>query len=215
MERRTALKLIALGAVTTTCGTSKRLLSATGETLVTCPDPTLGSVTGETGSISGVTLDFVDAAAIKEGVAFQWQWYPLLSTKPNAGAHYRAAQTVQNEKWLLLILVGGHEDVSNTTDVPPPSLGTYTINTPWHEGTSGQPDYRVYKVVPNYISHSSNCKQTSKSPTSGSITYTQFDTVAIAGSYDLYFGTDHITGTFTAPQLEICDPRPSKTCIAG
>jgi hypothetical protein len=35
--------------------------------------------------------------------------------------------------------------------------------------------------------------------TGGTITFTQMDATSYAGSYDLYFGTDHMTGSFLAP----------------
>jgi hypothetical protein len=35
--------------------------------------------------------------------------------------------------------------------------------------------------------------------TSGTVTFTAMTSSTYDGSYDVYFGTDHVTGSFTAP----------------
>jgi hypothetical protein len=176
---------------------------------VTCPDPTPGSVTNQTGAINGTALtDLVDAYGQKQGVPFQWQYWATLSTKPGACAHYRANETVKGERWLILVQVGAHEDFSTPV---PPATGTFTIGqrTP----ASGSP---YYVCTASYASHSAtNCNQTAEDATGGTITYTTATDTLLEGSYALDFESDHVTGDFSAPYCLLCVARPTKkTCVA-
>jgi hypothetical protein len=63
---------------------------------------------------------------------------------------------------------------------------------------------RTY-AVPNeidveYWQYDATCTNiASTAGTSGSVTVTKADACSVAGTFDVTFGTDHITGTFTAP----------------
>jgi hypothetical protein len=178
---------------------------------LTCPDPTPGSVTDPTGAINGTALaDLTDAYAQKQGVSFQWQYWVGLSTKPGVCAHYRANQTVEQERWLLITLIGSRDPMDYGTCPYPVVPVTLTVGQATHDGGN------LYTVNVNYASHNGRCAQSSEDATDGTVTFTTVSDTLLEGSYALDFGADHVEGTFSAPYCVLCTTRPTKkTCVAS
>lgn len=171
-----------------------------------CPDPVSGSVTNETGPLTGL----VDAYSKEEGVPFHHYIYATLTNKPSACAHFRANQIVSGEVYLLLTQIAWNPD--NMTAAP------WTTAMPLQVGQEAVGgDGTHYTLTVRWATHTSRCKPVWKDATSGTVTYTQADSsVGVAGSYDVWFGSEHLTGDFTAPICVQCVPRPtSMTCLTA
>lgn len=184
---------------------------------MTCPTPTAGTVTGQAG-LTGL----VDAYGQKQGAAFQWQYWAALSTKTGACAHYRANQTVTNEKWLLVTLLGSRDPMDNgTCPLPAVPADPGYLEVPF--GPNGSPDAwhdtagNMYLGRATYAVHSSNCRQTANDLTgAGWVRYTALTDTLMEGSYSLPFAAGVFTGSFSAPYCVLCDPRPAKVaCVAA
>lgn len=179
---------------------------------MTCPDPILGDVTGETG-----LTPLVDATALDRGAAahpYQWQYPALLTDKTGACAHYRANQIVQGEKWLTITLVGSRSPMDFQTCPLPLAPLTLTIGQSYLDGQGN-----LYTVAAHYAPHNGNCKeQGGGDATAGTVTYTTLTDSEVSGSYDLTFAAGHFTGTFIAPACPTagCPPRPSRSsCVTS
>jgi hypothetical protein len=178
-------------------------------TAATCPT-TPGTVTGETGAVGGVTYDYVDAMLNDDGATWQHQYTTVLTTKPMACQHYQNNQIVMNEMYLIPNTIVWNPD--NTTAAPG-EPGTYQIGVE-KIGSDGKTHfYAQAQTQP----HSKTCGLgKSLTATSGTITYTTMSSTLAEGSYDLYFGTEHVTGTFSAPKCLLCSARPSRTtCLTA
>lgn len=172
-----------------------------------CPAPVAGSVTGETGSIKRVPLtDLVDGYSGVSGVNWQHQLFSNLSSKPEACSHYRNNQVVANEKWLILVQVAARDDMQDA----PFATGTYEIGV----GTTDASG-TLRTASATYAPKGRSCASGGElSASSGSITYTTVTDTSVEGTYDLWFGSDHVTGTFSAPHCTLCSPRPNtQTCL--
>lgn len=174
---------------------------------MTCPDPIPGSVTNETGALTGL----VDAYSDESGAPFQHQLYATLTNKPNACTHYRQNQIVANEAWLIITQIAWNPDNSTAA----PWSGAMTINVGGDQ--IGSDGITHYTCTAAWAPHSSRCKVNGqKEASSGSVAYTQADTTIVAGHYDLWFGADHLTGDFIAPKCALCPPRPTTmTCLSA
>lgn len=172
-----------------------------------CPAPVLGSVTGETGSIKGAPLtDLVDAYHNVDPPNIQRQLFANLSSKAEVCKRYRANQVVANEKWLLLVQIAARDDGQNAEF----ATGTYQIGI-------GETDAggTLRTASATYAPKGRNCASGGEqSATSGSITYATVTEALVEGSYNLFFGKDRVTGSFSAPRCSLCAPRPTKqTCL--
>ena len=172
-----------------------------------CPAPVAGSVTGETGSIKRVALtDLVDAYSGVSGVSWQHQLFSSLSSKPQACSHFRNNQVVANEKWLVLTQVAARDDMQDA----PFATGTYQIGI----GTTDETG-TLRTATAMYAPKGRSCASGGElNASAGSITYTTVTSTLVEGTYDLWFGSDHVTGTFSAPHCTLCAPRPdTQTCL--
>lgn len=171
-----------------------------------CPDPIAGSITNETGPLTGL----VDAYSKEEGVPFHHYFYAILTNKPGACAHFRSNQIVASEAQLLITQIAWNPD--NSTPAP------WTTAMPLDlEQEAVGADGTHYTLQARWATHTTRCKATWRDATSGTVSYTQADSsVGVAGHYDLWFGSDHLTGDFVAPVCVQCVPRPtSVTCVSS
>jgi hypothetical protein len=169
--------------------------SIKGQTLTGLVDAYTGNWGGLNGSNSATTTQVGTARA-------QWQHAVLLSDHTGAcGREGSGGGYAGNEVTVRLTMIG----FADLTSPPatPGSIGTipstpltFTANV-WQPplGTAGE--HRV--ITPYYMKTRSSGRATRDTPaTGGTIAFTRMDAAAYAGSYDLYFGTDHITGSFVA-----------------
>jgi hypothetical protein len=170
-----------------------------------CPY-TLGTSTNETGSYRGETFNFNDAYTFDSGVPFQYQRASVLSTQSLACEHYRGNQVIKGEDWLILNHISWNPD--NMTPAPT-EPGTYTIGAD-QIGTDGI----THHTQAVSIAVRKQCSPQQKDASSGTVTYTQIDTTGATGHYDVWFGSDHLTGDFYAPFCNLCQQRPTnQTCL--
>lgn len=164
-----------------------------------------GSVTNPTGSVKGHSLTgLVDAytgnyAGSAQTTPPQWQHAVLLSdhtgacSREGSGGSYAASELT-----VRLTMTGYRDTPGQLPPVEPPAVDlplTYTANT-WLVTSDG-----VNRVCNPYFMQARNNGGAGSdvSATGGTVTLTQADQTGYAGSYDLYFGSDHITGSFSAP----------------
>jgi hypothetical protein len=173
----------------------------------------MGSVTNPAGSVSGHSLTgLVDAYAGNYGGSAlalppQWQHVVLLSDKTGAcsregsGGSYAASELT-----LRFTFVGTWNNNGQLPPIPPPAAdlplvfdatGTTLVTS---DGVTRQ-------VIARFMQASSGGKAGRDITCTGpsSITITRADDMVAdgahqyEGSYDLHFGTDHVTGSFVAP----------------
>ena len=175
--------------------------------LVPCPDPTPGSVTNPRGWVGRTPLtDLVDAYSQVDGVDWQHQLYSVLTSKPDACAHYRQNQVVADENWLVIVQIAYRSDLQPA----PFATGSYEIGV----GVT-DPDGTLRTVAATYQPHGSNCSEGGqRTATGGTVTYTTVTDTLIEGSYNLQFRSSAVQGAFSAPMCLLCAPRPtSRTCL--
>lgn len=193
---------------------------------MTCPSVIAGSVVNQSGSVNGWSSAYIDACGDRQGVVetpganSQFQYPIILSDVAGVGTRYQQNKIVKGEHWLLLGLAAGRFD---SNPLPFPAPGTKNIGVSWDDGFGNH-----YEWVVTYVAKSSkNCNASEETATSGTITLTNMNTALVEGSYDLYFGSDHVTGTFSAPRAAIagamipedftgCPTRPSnQSCVSA
>lgn len=174
---------------------------------MTCPDPTIGSVTNQ----AGVLATLVDAYSDESGVTFQHQLWATLTNKLSVCAHYRANQIVANEVYLIIVQLAWNPDNATAAPWSGPTMLNVGQNVVGSDGVTH------YTLSATWATHTNRCKTNGqRDATSGHVDYTQADSTGVAGHYDLWFGTDHLTGDFVAPKCVLCVPRPgSVTCLSG
>lgn len=196
---------------------------------MTCSSPVAGSVTNPTGSVNGTSLtDLTDAYTERSGytvspgpgIMAQWQQWVELSNHTDQCGRYRTNKRYAGEKTLRLVVTGWKAypddapaevptaDLPLTIQVQPGGGSGNVVVT--SDGVSRQ--LRAYQM-----NATSRCQPGSDTEaSSGSVTFTAWDATTVDGSYDLYFGTSNVTGTFTAPWCSTvdCTARPSKaSCV--
>jgi hypothetical protein len=171
-----------------------------------------GSVSNPTGSVKGISLTgLCDAYTGNYGGSAlttppQWQHAVLLSgttgacSREGSGGSYAA-----NELTVRFTMIGYRNSPAGVLPpVQPPSGdlpltfqgdGTWLVTT---DGVSRQLKAYFMKAKSNGAASGDTAA------TSGTVTFTTMDaagsgTSNYEGSYDLYFSTDHITGSFVAP----------------
>lgn len=166
-----------------------------------------GSVTSPTGSVKGVSCTgLVDAYTGNYGgsavtIPPQWQHAVLLSavtgacSREGSGGSYAA-----NEVTVRFTMVGYRDSPAGVLPpVYPPTADlplTFSGDGSWlvtSDGVSRQCKAYFMKARSNGGAGSD------VAATSGTVVFTRMDSTQYEGSYDLYFGTDHITGSFVAP----------------
>lgn len=194
---------------------------------MTCPQPTPGSVSNQSGF-----LTLVGGHCDKTGAVFQWQYLVLLSDKVNSGLRYQQNKIVQHEKWLMLTVVGFHcvpgspgtADSANLAATPnPPVPLTLQVGVPV-EAPPGSGN--AYTLSPRYTPHSGTCRANGGSDaTSGALNLTRMDEDAVEGTYtNVAFAAGTCSGTFAVTRAGLsgsvgvsgCPTRPTKsTCVSA
>jgi hypothetical protein len=201
--------LASLAALPLSAGAGHRPYSTSlaADLSVPCPDPTLGSVTNQGGSVGGAPLtDLVDAYSQVNGVDWQHQLYSVLSNKPDACARYRRSQVLPYERWLLIVQTVWRSDRQPASF----ATGSYEIGVT-AAGADGTP--RIVTAV--YKPHGPQCaERAEQEAANGTVTYTTVTNTTVEGSYDLEFRSGRVQGSFTAPMCLLCAPRPtSPSCL--
>lgn len=170
-----------------------------------CPDPVAGSVTAS-GSINRKPLTLVDAYSDIDDGTFQRQLFAVLTSVSGGCAHYRENQVVASEQWLVITQVASRSD----GQLAPFAPGTYTIGV----GTTDA-DGTLRTVSASYTRFGKNCSSGGQQDaTSGTVMYTAATDLLVEASFDLWFGADHVSGSFSAPRCVLCAPRPAtRTCL--
>jgi hypothetical protein len=201
MERRTLLNVAGVAALATACGTPDHPVSATGAATLTA-----GTVTNPTGTVNGNNLatltdaytgHFGGIVCPAGGAQAQWNMAVLLSSQAGActvGNPYSA-----NELTLRIVLFGYADLPDCASPYPPAADLPLTFTVPNVLQTTSDGTHR--SVLQAYVMKAkSNGGLGSDIPaSSGTATFTRMDNVQFEGSYDLYYGTAHVTGGFVAP----------------
>lgn len=168
-----------------------------------------GSVTNPTGSVKGKSLTgLVDAytgnySGSELALPPQWQHVVLLSDQ--AGACVRegsGGSYASSELTVRLTMIGMRDDPPGVLPPVQPPAGdlplTFAVPTPepWPATSDGVRRY----LQPYFMQAGRNGNGgTPVTATAGTVTFAQMDSGVYVGSYDLYWGADHITGQFSAP----------------
>lgn len=174
------------------------------ETAMTSPAP--GTVTNPTGSVKGVPLTgLVDAYTGNYGGSAaasppQWQHVVLMSATSGAcGREGSGGGYAPSEVTLRFTLVGYWNTAGQLPPVQPPAADlplTFQASGVWLTTSEG-----VQRYLKAYFmkARSNGGVGTDVAATSGTATFTTATNGTYDGSYDLWFGSDHATGAFTAP----------------
>jgi hypothetical protein len=165
----------------------------------------MGSVANPTGSVKGVsTTGLVDAYTGNYGgsaatIPPQWQHVVLLSNVTGACAREGQGHGYAvNELTVRLTLIGYWNTNGQLPPVQPPAADLPLTLTAGQWLTTSDGVQRVCN--PYFMKARSNGGAGSDvAATGGTVTFTRMDATQYEGSYDLAFGTDHITGSFIAP----------------
>jgi hypothetical protein len=173
---------------------------------VTCSQATPGTVTSPTGSVKGISAAGLTdvytgnyggsalsdpAAVAARGVAVrQHRGLP----REGCGNGYAA-----NEVTLRFTLVGYWNTNGQLPPVQPPTGDlplTFQADGTWLTTGDG-----VNRQLKAYFmkARSNGGAGTDTVATSGTVTFTTMSSGTYDGSYDVYFGTDHVTGSLTSP----------------
>lgn len=164
-----------------------------------------GSVTSPTGSVSGNSLTgLCDAYTGNYGGSAltlppQWQHAVLLSATTGACAREGSGGAYAGgELTLRFTMIGYWNTAGQLPPVQPPTADlplVFTANS-WLVTSEG-----VSRVCKPYFMKAGNNGGAGRdvAATSGTVTFTRMDTTNYEGSYDLYFSSDHVTGSFVAP----------------
>jgi hypothetical protein len=174
-----------------------------------------GSVSNPTGSVGGKSLTGLrDALTMFSGITEpigttngQWQLVALLSDTSGVCSRYAGGQMnyAANELTLRIVVTGWNEAPASAPWAPPGSDLPLTLPVvdPGPDGTLTSDG--VNRVLRVYVMQAGKNGRPGNdtAATSGTVTFTAVSDVdpgkGQSGSYDLYFGTSHVTGSFVAP----------------
>jgi hypothetical protein len=164
-----------------------------------------GTVTNPTGSVKGNSLTGLQDAytgnysGSAQTIPPQWQHAVLLSdqtgacTREGSGGSYGPSELT-----VRFTMIGYWNTNGQLPPVQPPAaVMPLTFQaTAWLQTSDG-----VQRVCNPYFmkARSNGGTGSDVAATSGTVTFTRMDATNYEGSYDLYFGSDHITGSFVAP----------------
>jgi hypothetical protein len=165
-----------------------------------------GSVTNPTGTVGGNNLTALQDAYTGHfggilcpvgGAMAQWNHAVLLSSQASActvGNPYSS-----NELTLRLVPFGYIELPACASPYPPAGDLPLTFTVPNVLQTTTDGVHR--SVLGAYVmkAKSNGGVGNDIAATSGTVTFTAMDSTSFAGSFDLYFGAAHATGSFVAP----------------
>ena len=129
-----------------------------------------------TGTIQAATLsakDAVYAPPANGGSAFA-----AIADVANVCPIVKANANKANAKVFVLVFTGGAPKVGMTP------VGSMVLDAQW-------------------AAYDATCSSMGGSADSGSVTITRADSCGVVGTFDLTFGNDHVTGSFTAPTCTI------------
>lgn len=161
-----------------------------------------GSVTNPAGSVGGTSLaGLTDAYTGNFGGSTlttppQWQHVVLLSATTGAcGREGSGSPYAASEVTLRFTFIGYWNTAGQLPPVYPPITAVFAANT-WQTTSDG-----VNRICKPYFmkARSNGGAGSDVAATSGTVTLTRADSTQYEGSYDLYFGSDHVTGAFVAP----------------
>jgi hypothetical protein len=137
-----------------------------------------------TGTILGRSLSPAYAVAVKgiEDPAYPNEESIIIADTGDLCSFVQNASAVHKANLLDLVLVLGETEATGPAVTP----GTYTPST--------MPD----ELTASYDSFDANCMDMSGEQTGGSVTITSVGD-SFKGTFDVTFGSDHVTGSFTAP----------------
>lgn len=173
-----------------------------------------GSVTSPTGSVKGNSLTgLCDAYTGNFGGSAlttppQWQHAVLLSATTGACAREGSGNGYAANELTVRMTMTGYRNspagVLPPVQPPPGDLPlTFQADGTWLATSESPAVQRACKVY--FMKAKANGSAGSDvAATAGTVTFTVMDadgsgTSGYSGSYDVYFGTDHITGSFVAP----------------
>jgi hypothetical protein len=71
-----------------------------------------------------------------------------------------------------------------------------------------------YGATASYTTEDDDCNTTlSETATGGTVTLTTASSSSVAGTFDLTFDTDHVTGSFSAPVCSYTEPADASACM--
>lgn len=173
-----------------------------------------GTVTSPTGSVNGYSLTGLqdaeddywsatggtyDTSSPPVGTAkAQAQHQIMLSNVVGPCGRHGGGGTYAGGELILRFRMIAYADLPASVTTIPPAADlplVFTANV-WLRTSDGA--YRV--VQPEFMRATKNGGAgTAYGATSGSVTFTRMDATAYDAAYDLYFGSDHVTGSFSAP----------------
>lgn len=173
------------GSVTNPTGSVK------GHSLTGLCDAYSGNWGGLNGTYSGTTSPVGTARAQAQHVALLSATTGACGREGSGGSYASGELTVRLTHIVYADLPDSMATIPPAADLPL----TFTANT-WLTTSDG-----AHRVINPYFmqAKSNGAAGTDVPATSGTVTLTQADSTTYAGSYDLWFGTDHITGSFSAP----------------
>lgn len=141
---------------------------------MTCPTPTLGTLTNLSGAFGGIQASaLVDAYHNKDQAQYSWQWTTKLTNKPDGCAHYQRRERRPNEVWLFPTLIGGKDIPGDTTYCPPPTTplqlaASGASGSEIHDGNGN-----LYVASVKFVTFSSGCREGKPvTAAGGTITFT-------------------------------------------
>lgn len=157
----------------------------------------MGSATA-TGTVKRIPLSgLADAASYgysAGGPPYQWQFMSVASD--HAGVCADAGGTWRDSEITLRLDMIGYAP-SGPAPVYPPAADLPLAMTANQALTTSD---GVQRTCVPYVMQAKNGNQgTDQGATSGTVTVTQWDSAGVAASWDLYFGSDHATGSLSAP----------------
>lgn len=199
MSRRGLLGLALTGAAGTALG------PLTGPARAECAPALPGAVWDQSGTVDRQSPVFVDAFSEFNGASFQNQNFSVLSTHTGAAERYRRNAIVANERWLIVNQIANRDDFGPALPAP----GTYQVGV----GTTDEGG-TLRTATASLQLFGKSCGQVGKDATSGSVTWAIADETMMEATYDLWFRADRLRGSFRAPRVVLCEPRPAtRTCV--
>ncbi len=178
---------------------------------MTCPDPPLVTASGFVGGkdIAGLCDAYTKMQGSTEpvgGAMAQWQLWSLLSSEGGVCARFVNGGQVYlaNEATLRVVVTGWKEYPASAPWAPPAADLPLVLPVvdPGPDGTTTSDGvHRVLRAAVMVASKNGRLTN-SVDATSGTVTFTQVSDVdpgkGQSGTFDLWFGTDHVIGSFTA-----------------
>jgi hypothetical protein len=170
-----------------------------GLTASGCSPPAVEPATVN-GTVNGIQLVAGDSVYANQTLPGSSSSQTTIAIVNTGGVCAEMAKNQQSKNLDMLLLFLGNGGDAGTTAVTGP--GTYTI------GNVNSASFRVSDASCQPVPASSS------DATSGTVTVTAYSTQTMTGTFDLMFGTDHVTGAFSAENCPGLGNSPANpTCI--